>query len=190
MNEIQQLFNHMREKPRKLAPFLHTLSFLEYIGSRKIMKSQHESTMSLEVLGHVSEEVRHARVFKKLAEEVGGRQLGGYIAEDLLCMSEAEAYFQAVDAEVGNRATDPAVAYALTTLLVEERALELYPELEQLLASKGYPGRVAGILKEEEGHLRAIRQETVGYDGELECCRAVEKASFSKWVAAIQSEIE
>ncbi len=192
MSEIREVLIQFQGRPNALAAFLHTLSFLEYVGSRKIMKSQHANQMSLEVLGHVSEEVRHARIFKKLAEQIGKRKLGGYKNDDLLCMEEAENYFQTVDREVGEvakRTNDPEIAYRLTTLLVEERALLLYPELESLLASQGFPGRVAGILKEEEDHLQSIRQEMNCGMHALETCREIERAAFLVLLNAIKDRI-
>jgi len=185
MSDLNNLFDLFQQQPKFLAKFLHTLSLLEYIGTRKIIKSQHESEVSMEILLHASEEIRHARVFKKLAEEVGQKSLGGYVSEDLLCMAEAEAYFQTVDSEVGRCVSDRRVAYALTTLLVEERALEIYPPLEDLLSSLGFSGRVAGILKEEENHLRAIHQELVDVESLLVRCQEVERTAFSKFIIAV-----
>ena len=179
MTKFETILENLANDRQLLARFIHTLSFLEYIGARKILKSQKAETVDLEVLSHASEEIRHARVYKKLAEEIAGHSLGGYCEETLLCGSAAEVYFQTVDSESGKAAGNPSSAYALTTLLVEERTLKLYPQLEGLLAKQGFSGRVAGILKEEEKHLEAIRRR-IATNPTIANCHALEDKAFQK----------
>jgi hypothetical protein len=83
---------------------------LEYIGARKILKSQPEEGMSLMLLTHAAEELRHAKALKGLVERLGGRANMGYGADETLCGEQARAYFQSLDdqvsAEVGTEPRD------------------------------------------------------------------------------------
>jgi hypothetical protein len=72
---------------------------------------------------------------------------------------------------------------------VEERALELYPPLEELLSSLGFSGRVAGILKEEENHLRSIHQKLLDIGSPLARCQEVERTAFSGFIRAVASSV-
>ena len=53
--------------PNLHARWLNMFSYLEYIGFRKIVKSQGAENLSLETLGHAVEEGRHALMLKKFA---------------------------------------------------------------------------------------------------------------------------
>ncbi len=79
------------------ARFLNTLSLLEYIGVRKILKSQPAEGLSAEMLEHILEEARHAYVLKRLALRVGGESVATYAAPALLCGEEARRYIQTLD---------------------------------------------------------------------------------------------
>ena len=52
------------------AKFLNTISLMEYMGARKIVKSQLEKNVDSEVLAHMTEEIRHAQIFKKARWQV------------------------------------------------------------------------------------------------------------------------
>ena len=56
--------------------WLNTLSFLEYMGSRKIAKALPQEEFNEVLLGHLSEEVRHSLYFKKQARHVSGQNYG------------------------------------------------------------------------------------------------------------------
>lgn len=50
------------------ARWLNTISYLEYVGARKIFRSVATSHPSVSVLDHLADETRHAAAFKVLAE--------------------------------------------------------------------------------------------------------------------------
>ena len=62
--------------PKLHAKFLNTLSFLEYTGARKIVKSQDAEDIDMEKLSHMAEEIRHALMFKRFSNKVSPNQLG------------------------------------------------------------------------------------------------------------------
>jgi len=198
------------------ARFLNTLSLLEYIGVRKILKSQPAEGLSAEMLEHILEEARHAYVLKRLALRVGGESVATYAAPALLCGEEARRYIQTLDrsAEIdlkesrdsASGATGDAVPaggvspasgsasvnYLYTTLLIEERAGAVYPLYEPLLARVGLGGVLAGIIREEEGHLSAVMRrvmdEDPGHAPRLERLRRAERRAYAAFVAALDRE--
>lgn len=60
----QECLTALVKQPTLHARFLNTLSLLEFIGARKIMKSQEEDSVTPAVLAHATEEIRHAQVLK------------------------------------------------------------------------------------------------------------------------------
>ena len=199
--DILPVLRRLLPDPPRHARFLNTLSLLEYIGARKILKSQPAETLSAEMLEHVVEEARHASVLKRLALRLGGAAVATYRGEALLCGDEARRYIQTLDRGAerdlaeGAPAGAPAasVNYLYTTLLIEERAGDVYPRYEPLLASIGLGGVLAGIVREETGHLDAVGRRIVEVDPDHEVrgarLRRLERAAFATLVAALEREV-
>jgi hypothetical protein len=173
--------------------FLNTLSLLEYIGARKIIKSQPEESMSLQLLSHAAEELRHARTLKRVAERLTDGASFGYAAGDLLCGEQARSYFQTLDDRVeaelhaGARAS-----YLYATLLIEERALWAYPRIMNAFQSEWVSGACRAILVEEERHLREILLEIQASDPlhaeRVTTLRVVEEALFGAFAEALRDQ--
>ncbi len=96
-DRLEDLIGTIVADPALHARWLNTFSFLEYIGFRKIVKSQRAEVLTAAVLGHACEEGRHALGLKKLAVKLGGSAFNSYAPEALLCGEEAAAYFQDLD---------------------------------------------------------------------------------------------
>ena len=149
--------------------WLNTLAFMEYIGCRKIIKSQHAANLNLMLLQHISEEARHAFHFKKLAHKVSPVASPNFKAEHTLKGPLAEDYFQAIDHKVEQSLSDcltpksqasikTTLNYFYTTWLIEERALMVYNIYNKILKTKAFPFNLDFILREEDGHLKATVQ--------------------------------
>ena len=114
------------------ARWLNTFSYLEYVGFRKIVKSQRAEVLTAEILTHALEEGRHALGLKKIALKIGGEAFSTYAPENMLCGDEAEDYFQNLDAACDEAFADRPAAlraklvYCYVTWLVERRALQVY----------------------------------------------------------------
>jgi hypothetical protein len=199
-DDILPFLKEVTRDPGRHARFLNTLSLLEYIGVRKILKSQPAASLSAEMLEHILEEARHAAILKRLALRVGGAAVADYGAPALLCGEEARRYIQTLDRgaaidlrESGFPAIAPAVNYLYTTLLIEERAGRVYPVYEPLLAALGLGGVLAGIVREEEGHLSAVMrrvvQEDSGHPTRLERLRRTEQRAFAALRHALEREV-
>lgn len=179
------------------AKFLNTLSLLEYIGARKIIKSQAEVAVSFEVLSHASEEIRHAMALKKVALRLSDHSLDSYAPEHLLCPEAAHSYIQGIDQGVAKKGIqvpqkDPIeVNYLLTTLLLEERAGVLYPLYDSYLAQVGFPGVLKAICREEDSHLKAVTSSlgACATDLPLSELRKMEEVEFARFFGALEQSL-
>ncbi len=187
--------------PERHGRFANTLSMLEYVGARKILKSQAASSFTVELLAHASEEMRHALSLKRLTLRLDPT-LVGYAPGHLLCGEAAGRYMQRVDrqAEADLQADGsaegrglPWINYLYTTLLVEERAGSLYPVYARLLEPGGHASVIHAIMREEGSHLRQVVAHLVRDDpaGErrLERLRAAEALAFDEWLRALERAV-
>ena len=65
---IRAFLTEIVRQPQTHAKFMNMLSMLEHMGSRKIMISQMNETLTEDSLKHLAEEARHAYFFKRQAE--------------------------------------------------------------------------------------------------------------------------
>lgn len=156
-SRLTRLLGEIVESPALHARFLNTLSRLEYIGVRKMLKARRAEEMDLAGLQHVLEEAVHATRLKKFAHKVaaGAVCVDGFGAEHTLAGDAAEDYFQAVDraAATALGGADGDACYALTSAAIEIRARCLYPAYQTILSATGSAVSVASILADEEQHL-------------------------------------
>ncbi len=164
--------------------FLNTISLMEYMGARKIVKSQLEKNVDAEVLAHMTEEIRHAQIFKKMALKLSNKKLKTYADEHLLAGGAGRAYIQSVDQSIAAalNGENSYFNYLLSTLLIEERANEIYPYYEKLLEPLGFGGYIRGILREEENHLEQIKNHLENSpqfsSQKLDALRMIEQRAF------------
>jgi len=181
------------------ARWVNTFSFLEYVGFRKIVKSQRAETLSAEVLAHALEEGRHAMSLKKLALKIGGKAFDSYLPEALLCGEEAESYFQTLDHTCDEALQDlgeeqrAALVYLYVTWLVEIRALEVYSIYGKAVASFGGAQGLEGLLAEETQHLSRVAQDLQKRDPDFatrsKTFSALEAELYEKILSAFEAEI-
>lgn len=186
-------------RPELHGRFLNTLSLLEYVGARKILKSQPAEVFTAQLLAHVQEEVRHALTLKKLALRLDPA-LDSYRPEHLLEPKAAERYIQAIDQaaadDLAGEAADARrawVNYLYTTLLIEERAGQFYPAYAPLLEKLGHGGWVEAIIRDEEGHLKqmveALHRDDPAGRARYARLRAVEESAFAAWFESLERRV-
>lgn len=139
--------------------WLNTLSYLEYIGARKIIKSQGSNELSYSMICHISEEARHALFFKRLCDKNFEGACPTYSEDYLLAGKAASDYFQSLDRYVGNLLDNSYLSYLYVTLLVEERALSVYQVYNKLLIQNNFNFNLKSILAEEDRHLLETLKE-------------------------------
>jgi hypothetical protein len=186
-------------EPALHARWLNTFSYLEYVGFRKIVKSQRAEHLTAAILGHACEEGRHALSLKKLAVKLGGAEFDSYSPDTLLCGEEAKTYFQELDksceeAFAGRAEADRArLNYAYVTLLVERRALKVYGTYKSALGQAEIAGKLKSMLAEETKHLSDIEALLHAADPEFSARLAkfeeIEAALYQNFIDALAREL-
>ena len=187
-------------------PFLHarmvnTLSRMEYVGVRKMLKARHVDQLDLDGVQHIVEEATHALRLKKAAIKLLGGVEDGvrtYSEADTLAGDGAEAYLQGVDRGCEEllasfNLEEPARSeanYLLSSFVIEIRAQAFYPMYEQTLQDAGAPFSVRSILNDELRHLAEMAERTKELFGEgwaalMDNAVAEESACFEGWVDVI-----
>jgi len=184
---------------------LNMASFLEYIGVRKIIKSLDASGFSLQVMGHAEEEIRHAKLLKRMATDFGGAELAeGFTDSNTLAKVAAESYFQTIDRyseewvnqniKGVEKKSDSFLRYLCTSYLIENRALAFYGDLllvQKEVFGKGTP--IASLLKEEEQHLVAMKKELLQLGGiaqsQFESLLMLEEEAFDRFWEVLSFEV-
>jgi hypothetical protein len=175
--------------------FINTLSVLEFAGARKIIKSQRAENLDSEILSHISEEIRHARVLKNIALKMSEGKLKTYMPKHLLAGDAAWSYIQTVDHSIELEFTEPQpwLNYLYTTLLIEERAMEVYPLYSETLKEYGFASSLQGMILEEENHLNFTRKHILESDPQsskrLEKFRKIEMEAFEKFMSSVCFEL-
>lgn len=195
METWKRVLSQLVKNSEKHARFLNTISLMEYMGARKIVKSQLEKNIDSEVLAHMTEEIRHAQIFKKMALKLSEGLLKNYGDEFLLAGVEGRAYIQTVDQSVAAalNGEDSHYNYLLSTLLIEERANSVYPFYAELMEPMGFSSYLRGILREEEHHLEQIQTSLENSQKlssqKLQALRMIEQKAFDFLIQAVDREL-
>jgi len=191
---LKDVLARIAELPEREARWLNTVSLLEFTGARKISRTVADRHPTLEVLQHLADETRHALAFKRLATEVAGREVTGY-----LCLEAAATYFQTLDRALSSWATqtlgreDVRLNYLLTTTLIEQRAMQVYPLYKAATRHPVVKEELGKIVAEEQSHRRSI--ETVCIEAlaaagtDLDQPLAIEARLFEAMLAALEREL-
>jgi hypothetical protein len=192
---IKEVVAQLRKDKFLHAKFINTLSVLEFAGARKIIKSQRAEDLDSEILSHISEEIRHARVLKNIALKMSEGKLVTYKKEHLLAGVAAWDYIQTVDHSIEEEFEKPQpwLNYLYTTLLIEERAMEVYPFYAEVLREFGYEKSLQGMIAEEENHLNFTRKHILEEDPKskerLAKFKIIEAKAFEKFSTSVRSEL-
>ncbi len=137
--------------------WLNTLSFMEYLGCRKIVKSQHSLGLSYKILEHIHEEAGHALLFKKWAMSLNPKTYS-YTTKSTIGLEASEEYFQNLDRYIESFKMSSLLNYCYVTYLVEMRATWAYQIYSQVIAASAHQFSFKGLLKEEDQHLKEMTQ--------------------------------
>ena len=192
---MKKLIKQIMSSDSLKARFLNTLSLLEYIGARKILKSQDQETFHAQLLNHVAEEIRHAQVLKRMALKIEPELCMTYAPNALFCGEEASHYFQVIDhaAQELFSERDTWISYLYTTYLIEKRATELYKSIDEVLVGLGGSPLFRGILVEEDRHLDEIKTaltQVPAARARLEKLEVVEAEAISQLIQVMEKALE
>ena len=141
------------------AKFLNTLSYLEYIGARKMLKSLPAPVLNKSFLDHINEEIRHSLFLKSLAEKLT-KTKWGFKEQELIAGASASHYFQEVDHYSSKFSfSNPVLNYLYTTYAIEQRAIIFYSLYNDILKKKNFPFTLQSILNDELEHLNSVLKE-------------------------------
>lgn len=191
---LERTLHAIVQNPTLHARFLNSLSRLEYVGVRKMLKTRRARDLDLDGLQHMLEEAAHATRLKKFACAVApaGVSVATFAAEHTLAGDEAERYFQTVD-HAGEQTLQPEASYALTSAAIEIRARTFYPAYQQILQATGQRVSVASILSDEEAHLREmqarLQTDLPDWQGRLQHVMQVEEHAFATLLDALDAAI-
>jgi hypothetical protein len=176
--------------------WLNTLSFLEYIGSRKIAKTACLTHPTFEVMEHYADEARHAFAFKHLSSLLSIKE-----TTETLCQEDGLAYFQNLDQQLTRWITDLTGQedtyqnYLMVTTMVEKRAMQLYPLYKSLTPHPEVKEELHKIILEEANHRVAIEDSALrilkkhGVDNFDEGV-AIETRLFNQFIEAVGQFVE
>ncbi len=152
------------------ARWLNMLSYLEFVGSRKIFKTQKTGILNEEILKHASDEARHALILKQMCLKLGinpDENNKTYESDGLLCGYSAYRYFQSLDSMVKHD-LDPKYGkekdfsyrcYVYVSYIIEVRANWLYAIYSDILKQANSAVSVSGIINDEVRHLDDMEKE-------------------------------
>ncbi len=198
--EMEETLTKIVKNPTLHNKFLNTISFLEHMGSRKILSTQDIRDMSESLLRHASEEARHAHFFKKMAGKIG-QMPETYEWENLLAGYSAFHYFQNLDLMVQRGVEDSQLTnrqfhyrcYQYTSLIIEERAGWLYHIYRDVLANNGNPFSLDGVIAEEEKHLEdaihSLQNADDDFESRMDFFRKGESDLFLRYYGKLKEKI-
>ena len=199
----RRLLDRIVVDARLHARFVNTLSRLEYVGVRKILKSRRSEHIAIDGLQHILDEAVHALRLKKAAVALaGGAGAGGVqtFADDATLAGDAgEGYLQALDRRAEEALLDlPAPVraeanYHLTSAAVEVRAQVFYPLYDRCLQDNGVGFSVSAISKDEDRHLEematGLEKTLPEWRRRLEAVLAAEEALYARFLAAVEAAL-
>ncbi len=178
-NSVREFLQDIVKQPQEHARFMNMLSMLEHMGSRKIMLSQMNKTLTEDSLKHLAEEARHAYFFKRQAERIAGHALDGYTDENTMCRVPALMYFGRMDAGL-SKAVTPDDPYPWVSLIIELRACWLYAIYQEVLEASDLQLSLKSLLAEEDMHLAEMFEMCGDNEDRLKSLSAYETELFGK----------
>lgn len=134
--------------PEVEADLLDAMSQLEYVGTRKILKSVNFERVTADILQHITEEASHAFLLKREANKIRGSEQSW---EKGRFAKAGWTYFQTLDQTVS--AMVPAeTAYRIVSWAIEERAKQVYPLYIEITKSESLRQVLKRIIGEEVRH--------------------------------------
>lgn len=189
---VQQFLEGLMDNPHDHARFLNMLSMLEHMGSRKIMISQMNKTLTEDTLKHLAEEARHAFFFKRQAEKIAKKALDGYEEHNTMQRTSAQLYFGRLDAGIAKimknkgYTIDP---YYWVSLIIELRACWIYQIYQNVLEQSTIKISLKSLLAEEDMHLQEMYEECGADTTLLESLCRYETELFEKfWTGMLKVE--
>ncbi len=138
--------------------WLLSLSYLEYIGYRKMIKSLGYEHLNKGSFHHLSDEIQHSFMLRELAQKSFHQEWqSGFSLDSIHQISEE--YFQNLDHEVHHKVLavdpqeNPVLCYMLTSYVIEKRAMKVYPAYLAKSSEAPVKYTLQKIIRDESEHL-------------------------------------
>jgi bacterioferritin (cytochrome b1) len=157
-----EFFDRIISSESKHYLWLRSLSYLEYIGYRKMVKALEYQEVSRGVYHHLTDEIKHSYMLKELAEQE--LKYGGKAAFGKEFIDIAEAYFQDIDKEVKHwieketGRENPFICYTVVSYIIEKRAMLVYPNYFNSLRDTACKYIIQKIIADEREHLNYLEE--------------------------------
>jgi hypothetical protein len=179
--------------------WLKTLSYLEYIGYRKMVKAIPYTSVDQEVFHHLSDEIQHSFMLKELAHKSFGGQ--SFSDEALKQFANiAEAYFQGIDSHIHDWVLEttgeenPFLTYMWVSYIVEKRAMKVYPQYFSKLTQSPLKIVLQKIIKDESQHLSYLEKMIEHFSFSLNLKESTlfefEEGCFNSFLQQMKQEFE
>lgn len=152
-----QFLDQIIQSPSQHHLWLRSLSYLEYIGYRKMVKAVPYTKISTGVYHHLSDEIQHSFMLREIADKQFGLSLP--IEQVTSLVGIAENYFQGLDSQVDDwiktnlGKEDAYASYVWVSYTIEKRAMKVYPQYLAKLNNPALKLVVQKIIKDEADHL-------------------------------------
>jgi hypothetical protein len=203
---VGELLDRILATPRLHARLINSLSRMEYVGARKMVKARHTDSLNSAGLQHLLEEVGHALRLKRAAIKINGGTDEGietYSTEHTMAGNAGEGYLQGVDRGCEGlldelKLPEPKrseVNYVLSSLAIEVRAEAFYPIYEEALQRAGAPFSVRSILSDELRHLEEMTTAIAAHLPEggksiIDAALKLEDQCFRGWITALRESLD
>ena len=185
------------------ARFVNTLSRLEYVGVRKILKSRRSERIDLDGLQHILDEAVHALRLKKAAVALAGGGGDGVVtfADDATLAGDAgEGYLQALDRRAEEALLDLIRPSARRGQLPAHQRRHRGARPGVLSAVRPVLERTTGSVsrwprssKDEDRHLEemaaGLERSLPEWRRRLEAVLAAEEALYARFLAAVEDAL-
>ena len=173
--------------------FLNTLSYLEYLGTRKMLKSLPAPLLNKVFLDHINEESRHSLFLKTIAQKLAGKNLG-FKETELIAGSKASQYFKEVEHYTLKFSfSNPVLSDLYTTYAIEQRALIFYSLYNDILKKKSFHFSMQSILNDEADHLdhvlKTVQKIDIFWEKNLEEISQFEHQKYFALLISLEKEI-
>ena len=145
--------------------------------------------MDFETLLHMSEEIRHALLFKRLSMKICPQEKK-YDREGVFCFEFARRYIGDLDKYCeGLVAKDD--CYTLVSYIIEQRAVSFYRHYSGLLEKREGGFSLKSLLMEEERHLKEMEAKILNSISQdiIQSAWDFEGQLFEKFIEALNLEI-
>lgn len=161
-NTWEHFLDEITENKPKHHLWLRSLSYLEYIGYRKMVKSVPYTKVNTGVYHHLSDEIQHSFILREIADKQFGLALPITQVTDLV--SIAESYFQGLDSQIDDwiqsklGQKDPYSSYVWVSYSIEKRAMKVYPQYLAKIKEAPLKLVIQKIIKDEAEHLNYLEK--------------------------------